>query len=80
MPNAAFPFRGDNPQQLIVLRAQAFSRRQPAETAIDMALVEGAKSEDAEPQARSAIMQQVRDRMTAEARESRGCGDARSHH
>ena len=64
---------GRQPQQLIVLRAQAFSRRQPAETAIDMALVEGAKSEDAEPQARSAIMQQVRDRMTAEARDP---GDA----
>jgi hypothetical protein len=66
--------RGRQPQQLIVLRAQAFSRRQPAETSIDMALVgEGAKSEDAEAHARSGVMQQVRDRMTAEAKDP---GDA----
>jgi hypothetical protein len=66
--------RGRQPQQLIVLRAQAFSRRQPAETAIDMALVaDGAKSEDAESHARSSVMQQVRDKMTAEAQDP---GDA----
>lgn len=66
--------RGRQPQQLIVLRAQAFSRRQPSETAIDMALVtEGAKSEEAEPHARSSVMQQVREKMTAEAQDP---GDA----
>ena len=60
--------RGRQPQQLIVLRAQAFSRRQPAETAVDMALVaDGAKSEDAEPHARSSVMQQVREKMSADA-------------
>ena len=66
--------RGRQPQQLIVLRAQAFSRRQPAETTVDMALVaDGAKSEDAESHARSSVVQQVRDRMTAEAQDP---GDA----
>ncbi|WP_017296790.1 hypothetical protein [Nodosilinea nodulosa] len=55
-------------QQLIVLRAQAFSRRQPAETSVDMALVsEGAKTEAAESHARSSVVQQVREKMTAEA-------------
>lgn len=55
-------------QQLIVLRAQAFSRRQPAETSVDMALVsEGAKTEAAESHARSSVVQQVREKMMAEA-------------
>ncbi|MFQ4137303.1 hypothetical protein PGN35_013385 [Nodosilinea sp. PGN35] len=54
-------------QQLIVLRAQAFSRRQPAETSVDMALVsEGAKTEAAEGHARSSVVQQVREKMMAE--------------
>ncbi|MEP0950257.1 MULTISPECIES: hypothetical protein [Cyanophyceae] len=54
-------------QQLIVLRAQAFSRRQPAETSVDMALVsEGAKTEAAESHARSSVVQQVREKMMAE--------------
>jgi hypothetical protein len=66
--------QGRQPQQLIVLRAQAFSRRQPNETSVDMALVaDGAKSEDAESHARSSVMQQVRDKMTAEAQDP---GDA----
>ncbi|MGB3311032.1 MAG: hypothetical protein WBG32_22720 [Nodosilinea sp.] len=53
-------------QQLIVLRAQAFSRRQPAETSVDMALVsEGAKTEAAESHARSSAVQQVREKMMA---------------
>ncbi len=66
--------RGRQPQQLIVLRAQAFSRRQPSETAIDMAMVaDGAKSEEGEPHARSSVMQQVREKMTAEAQDP---GDA----
>ncbi|WP_278002881.1 hypothetical protein [Nodosilinea sp. LEGE 06152] len=55
-------------QQLIVLRAQAFSRRQPAETSVDMALVtEGAKTEAAESHARSSVVQQVREKMMAES-------------
>lgn len=60
--------RGGHNQQLIVLRAQAFSRRQPAETSVDMALVsEGAKTEAAETHARSSVVQQVREKMMAEA-------------
>lgn len=60
--------RGGHSQQLIVLRAQAFSRRQPAETSVDMALVsEGAKTEAAETHARSSVVQQVREKMMTEA-------------
>ncbi|WP_228040875.1 hypothetical protein [Nodosilinea sp. LEGE 07088] len=59
--------RGGHSQQLIVLRAQAFSRRQPAETSVDMALVsEGAKTEAAEAHAHSSVVQQVREKMMAE--------------
>ncbi|MEB3291371.1 MAG: hypothetical protein VKI82_15750 [Leptolyngbya sp.] len=58
---------GRHSQQLIVLRAQAFSRRQPAETSVDMGLVsEGAKSEEAEAYARSSLMQEVRDKLKTE--------------
>lgn len=66
--------RGRQNQQLIVLRAQAFSRRQPTETAIDMALVgDGAKTEESESHARSSVLQQVREKMTADAQDP---GDA----
>jgi hypothetical protein len=66
--------RGRQAQQLIVLRAQAFSRRQPAETSIDMALVgDGARSEEAELHARSSVVQQVREKLTADAQDP---GDA----
>ncbi len=59
---------GGHSQQLIVLRAQAFSRRQPAETSVDLGLVsDGAKSEDAETYARSSVVQQVRDKLKADA-------------
>lgn len=59
---------GRHSQQLIVLRAQAFSRRQPAETAVDMGMVsDGAKTEDAEVYSRSSILNQVREKMRAEA-------------
>ncbi|MGF1567645.1 MAG: hypothetical protein ACFCVD_06195 [Nodosilinea sp.] len=59
--------RGRQGQQLIVLRAQAFSRRQPAETPVDMGLVsEGAKTEEGEAHARSSVFQQVRDKMMSE--------------
>jgi hypothetical protein len=68
-------------QQLIVLRAQAFSRRQPAETSVDMALVsEGAKTEAAESHARSSVVQQVREKMMAEADDPGDGGNARSRH
>lgn len=59
---------GRHSQQLIVLRAQAFSRRQPTETAVDMGLVsEGARSEEAEAYARSSVVQQVRDKLKTDA-------------
>lgn len=59
---------GRQSQQLIVLRAQAFSRRQPAETAVDMGLVsEGAKLEEAETYARSSVVQQVREKLKTDA-------------
>lgn len=60
--------RGRQSQQLIVLRAQAFSRRQPAETSVDMGLLgEGAKTEEAEAYARSSVVQQVREKLTTDA-------------
>jgi hypothetical protein len=59
--------RGGHSQQLIVLRAQTFSRRQPNETSVDMTLVsEGAKTEAAESHARSSVVQQVREKMMAD--------------
>ncbi|PIB13905.1 hypothetical protein AMR42_08375 [Limnothrix sp. PR1529] len=55
-------------QQLIVLRAKSFARRQPPEVAIDMELaVEGGKGEEAEQYARSSAVQQVREQMVSEA-------------
>jgi len=60
--------RGRQNQQLIVLRALAFARRQPDETPIDLALVgEGAKTEDAEAHSRSSVMQQVREKLLNDA-------------
>ncbi|MCL1473878.1 HetZ-related protein [Argonema antarcticum A004/B2] len=54
-------------QQLIVLRAQAFSRRQPAETTMDMELAaESPKSEEAQTQRRDPAMQQVRASMVTQ--------------
>jgi len=59
---------GKRSQQLIVLRAQGFAKRQPPETSLDIeAAVETGKGEDAEAQSRSAIVQQVREIMVAEA-------------
>lgn len=60
--------RGKQSQQLIVLRAQAFGRRLPAETSVDMGLVsDGAKTEESEAHARSAVLQEVREKMMAES-------------
>ncbi|NJL00346.1 MAG: HetZ-related protein [Spirulinaceae cyanobacterium SM2_1_0] len=54
-------------QQLIILRAQTFARRQPKETAVDIEqAAEFPKGEDAEGQKRSAAVQQVRAQMVAE--------------
>lgn len=60
--------RGHQSQQLIVLRAMAFARRQPEETPIDMALVaESPKTEEAESHSRSSVMHQVREKLLNEA-------------
>lgn len=48
-------------QQLIVLRAQTFARRQPAETSIDLALVDAPKSEVGD---NTAVIKQVREKIT----------------
>lgn len=59
--------RGRQSQQLLVLRAQAFARRLPAETAVDMALAaDSARSDDGDAHARSAPLQQVRQQMVSE--------------
>jgi hypothetical protein len=54
-------------QQLIVLRAQSFAKRQPSETPLDIEqAVEFAKTEEAQEQGRSPAMQQVRLRLISE--------------
>lgn len=59
---------GRRNQQLIVLRAQGFSKRQPPETAVDIEMaVESAKNEESEAYSRSAAMQQLREKMVADA-------------
>lgn len=55
-------------QQLIVLRAQSFSRRQPAETAIDIELAaESTKGEDTGASVQDSALQQVRASMVSES-------------
>jgi hypothetical protein len=55
-----------NNQQLIVLRAQTFARRQPSDTTLDIEqAVEYGKGEDAQEQSRSPAMQQVRSHLVA---------------
>jgi len=55
-------------QQILVLRAQTFARRQPAETSVDMELaMESARTDADEGHARSAAVQQVREQMVTEA-------------
>jgi hypothetical protein len=59
---------GGNNQQLIILRAQGFARRQPQETTVDIEMaVESAKSEDAESYQRNSAVQQIRSQMIAQA-------------
>lgn len=55
-------------QQLIILRAQSFARRQPQETTVDIEkAVESAKTEEAESYQRSSAVQQVRSQMIAQS-------------
>jgi hypothetical protein len=55
-------------QQLIILRAQGFARRQPQETTVDIEMaVESAKGEDGESYQRNSAVQQVRSQMLAQA-------------
>ncbi|HBB35259.1 MAG TPA: hypothetical protein DDZ80_09495 [Cyanobacteria bacterium UBA8803] len=54
-------------QQLIVLRAQSFAKRQPTETPVDIEqAVEFAKGEEAQEYSRTPAMQQVRSRLISE--------------
>ena len=54
-------------QQLIVLRAQTFARKLPAETCVDIEMaVEAPKGEDAEGYSRSPALQQIREQMVAD--------------
>ncbi|MEL6813918.1 MAG: HetZ-related protein [Cyanobacteria bacterium J06598_3] len=53
-------------QQLIVLRAQAFARRLPAETSVDIEMaVDSPKGDDADGFFRSPAIQQIREKMVA---------------
>ncbi|HEY9763820.1 MAG TPA: hypothetical protein V6D07_14910 [Trichocoleus sp.] len=55
-------------QQLIVLRAQAFARRMPPETSVDLAsALDAPKMEDGELSAHNSTLQQVREQMVADA-------------
>lgn len=58
---------GQRNQQLIVLRAQNFARRQPIETSVDIELaMESARVEDSDPQHRSPLLHQMREQMVTE--------------
>ncbi|WP_066378329.1 MULTISPECIES: HetZ-related protein [unclassified Anabaena] len=59
---------GGSNQQLIILRAQGFARRQPQETTVDIEMaVESAKGEEAESYLRNSAVQQIRSQMIAQA-------------
>jgi hypothetical protein len=58
---------GGTNQQLIILRAQGFARRQPQETTVDIEMaVESAKGEEAESYQRNSAVQQLRSQMIAQ--------------
>ncbi|MEC4815322.1 MAG: HetZ-related protein [Scytonema sp. PMC 1069.18] len=58
---------GGTNQQLVILRAQGFARRQPQETTVDIEkAVESAKTEDAESYQRNSAVQQVRSQMISQ--------------
>ncbi len=55
-------------QQLIILRAQGYSRRQPQETTVDFeAALESARGEEGEAYQRNSAVQQLRSQMVAQA-------------
>jgi hypothetical protein len=55
-------------QQLIILRAQGFARRQPQETTVDFeAAIEGAKTEEAESYQRNSAVQQLKSKMVSQS-------------
>ncbi|MGA1602937.1 MAG: HetZ-related protein [Prochlorothrix sp.] len=59
---------GRSNQQIIVLRAQNFARRQPQETLLDIeSAMESPKREEAESFSRSPLSKQVREQMVADA-------------
>ena len=59
---------GCHNQQLIVLRAQAFAKRQPQEASVDIEMaVESGKTEDTESYSRSPFVHQIREQMVADA-------------
>lgn len=57
-------------QQILVLRAQTFARRQPDEDSVDIErAMESAKSDEVEGASRSSTLQQVREQMVSEAQD-----------
>ncbi len=54
-------------QQLLVLRAQAFARRLPAETSVDIEMAVDSPKGDSETFSRSPAIQQIREKMVADA-------------
>jgi hypothetical protein len=54
-------------QQLIILRAQSYSRRQPQETTVDFeAALEGSRTEESEAYQRSSTVQQLRSQLVSQ--------------
>ncbi len=60
------PLPGRRSQQLIILRAQTFSKQQPPETMVDMEQAAEGSSGDSEHHRSTASMQQVREQMVAQ--------------
>ena len=59
---------GRRNQQLVVLRAQAFCKRQPSETSIDFeAAIEAGRTEADEMYSRTPLVQQVKEQMVSDA-------------
>ncbi|MEO1352362.1 MAG: hypothetical protein AAFW84_26785 [Cyanobacteria bacterium J06635_15] len=59
---------GCNNQQLLILRAQSFAKRQPTEAYVDIELaMESPRDEESDGYLRTAPMQQIREHMVAEA-------------
>lgn len=59
---------GRRTQQLIILRAQSFAKRLPAEATVDIELaVESAKDDDGDGHSRSQVINQIREQMVSDA-------------